>query len=260
MLKMTRGFPVKKISKDEYVDTRTGEVLEYDHIENRQESSDSLSKTFKRLRYLINNNFVGADNELFITLTYAENMTSTDRLYCDIKRFMTRVRRKYDYMGKMDYINIVEPQERGAWHCHILMKWDTKAKIFIPNAEIRKLWGQGFVVVKSLESVDNIGAYLTAYLTDIPLDQWQGDSKLDLKFGSDGKKYVKGGRLHMYPPGMQLYRKSKGIIMPESEKMLYEDIKKRVGSRKPTLSLSYEITQDDLLINQITYQQYNLKR
>ena len=30
--------------------------------------------------------------------------------------------------------------------------------------------------------------------------------KIDLK-EVDGKKFVKGGRLHMYPPGMNLFRK-----------------------------------------------------
>jgi hypothetical protein len=64
----------------------------------------------------------------------------------------------------------------------------------------------------------------------------------------------------MYPPGMNLYRCSKGIKAPISEYMTYKKAKEKVDSAKPTFSKTYEITTDDQLLNQITIEQYNLLR
>ena len=85
MEKMNRTASTRKLNKDEYVLLETGEVKEFNHSKNRSEGYNSLRKTFKKIRYLINNNFTGKPNELFVTLTYAENMTDTKRLYTDIK-------------------------------------------------------------------------------------------------------------------------------------------------------------------------------
>jgi len=73
------------------------------------------------------------------------------------------------------------------------------------------------------------------------------------------KKFIKGGRLHMYPPGMNLYRKSKGIVMPDRVDMKFEDIKKVVGSVQPHYQKSYHIENDDFQ-NTISFIQYNTKR
>ncbi|PBG07275.1 hypothetical protein BGU81_25390, partial [Clostridioides difficile] len=43
----------------------------------------------------------------------------------------------------------------------------------IPNSKMSELWKQGFTVTKKLDDVDNVGAYLTAYLGDISLDEVQ---------------------------------------------------------------------------------------
>ncbi|MFE2801676.1 hypothetical protein, partial [Streptomyces rubiginosohelvolus] len=70
MEKMNRKNNIKKLDKDRFVDLSTGEIREFEHSENRQENYNSLRQTFKKLRYLINNNFIGRPNELHITLTY----------------------------------------------------------------------------------------------------------------------------------------------------------------------------------------------
>lgn len=255
---------IQKIDKDRYIDKSTGEVHEFEHIENRKESLNSLRQTFKKLRYLINNNFEGKANELHITLTYAENMTDTKRLYADVDKFLKRLRYEYRKVSKIDYINVVEPQSRGAWHCHMLMRFNDLDKVYIENDKLRDLWGHGFVKIKSLKDVDNIGAYLSAYLTDIELDpndiqQINACEIMSKTVDGQEKKFVKGGRLHMYPPGMNLYRKSRGIVYPERENMRYKYAKKIVGSAQPHYSRVYQIDTDDFQ-NTIYYEQYNLKR
>lgn len=261
---------VVKISKDKYMIVDTGEVREYKKSENRGQNIESLKKTFRKIRDLINNNFVGAANELHITLTYAENMRDTKRLYEDFKNFMKRFRYRFKY--DVDYISVVEPQGRGAWHLHLLLKFNGLDKIYIHNDDIAKVWGHGFTKTKSLEGVDNIGAYLSAYLADVEMNK---ETIRDMFMSRHGqveikevevegitKKYIKGGRLHYYPPGMNIYRKSKGIKFPEEQYMKFSEIKKEVGSAKPTFSRTVLIKDDmtNQVLNEITYLCYNLRR
>lgn len=271
MEKMNRHNNIKKLDKNRYVELSTGEIKDFKHSETRKDNYNSLRQTFKKIRYLINNNFVGAKNELHVTLTYAENMTDTKRLYVDFKYFVERLRTRFKGQTSVDYISVVEPQERGAWHCHMLVRFNELESVYIPANELQEIWGHGFVKIKSLKDVDNIGAYLSAYLTDLEIDYEKLEVSSIFKISEEQremvvkvvegkeKKFIKGGRLHMYPPGMNLYRKSKGIVFPEREKMSYDKIKKIVGSAKPHYEKTYKVEQDDFE-NTIHFQQYNLKR
>jgi len=260
------GFPVKKLNKTEYMVVSTGEVLEYqNHAENRAQNTDSLRKTFKKIRQLINTNFIGAKNELAFTITYAQNMTDNKVLYKDFEKFIKRLRYKY---LDIDYMSVVEPQERGAWHCHILLRFNGLESIYIPNKDIEELWGHGFVKVKAIRSdVDNLGAYLSAYLGDVELNRntfkqlKPGVIVKEVEIQGKTKKFIKGGRLHMYPNGMQIYRCSSGIRKPKIDYMYYKDAKKVVGAGTPNYSSKIDILNDEgHKINSITYEHYNLKR
>lgn len=276
MEKMNHSAAIKKISKDEYVDLSTGEIKEFNHIENRSQSYNSLRQTFKKLRYLINNNFSGRKNELFVTLTYKEHVTDSKRLYSDMDKFMKKLKYKYKESTTIDYLSVVEPTGSGRWHVHQLLRFNDLNSIYIPNefdnegnpvdAPLYNMWGNGYVTIKSMKGVDNIGAYLSAYLSDIELT----DDTVGVLFAEDlrfkevdcegeKKKFIKGGRLHMYPPGMNIFRKSKGILFPERKKMTYKKAKKIVGSAKPHYTKKYEIESDDFK-NTIIFEQYNLKR
>lgn len=271
MEKMNRKNNIQKLDKDRYVDLSTGEIKEFEHSENRKDNENSLRQTFKKLRYLINNNFTGQGNEMHITLTYEENMTDTKRLYKDFQNFIDRLRYSFKEKTSIDYLTVVEPQGRGAWHCHVLMRFNDLDKLYIKNKDLRALWGQGFVKIKSLKDVDNIGAYLSAYLTDIELtDEVLMEEPMKLFLLQEReistkviegkeKKFIKGGRLHMYPTGMNLYRNSKGILPPKREEMRFGDIEKVVGSAKPHYQKSYHI-QTEEFENTITFIQYNKKR
>ena len=255
---------IQKLDKERYVLLETGEIMEFEQSENRSENENSLRQTFKRLRYLINNNFTGASNELFVTMTYKENMQDTTRLYEDLKNFMKRLRYHFKDSTSIDYLNVIEPQLRGAWHSHLLLRFNDLDEVFVPNSEIAELWGHGFTVTKSLKEVDNIGAYLSAYLSDVEIPEGQeiNEDRPDVMVKNvDGKdkRFIKGGRLWMYPPGMNLYRSSRGIVKPKREEMTYKNAKKIVGSAKPNYTKTYLVEKEDFK-NTITYEQYNLKR
>ena len=75
------------------------------------------------------------------------------------------------------------------------------------------------------------------------------------------KKFIKGGRLYLYPPGMNIVRTTKGIKQPEVEVMTLAEAKEKVSSAKLTYSCAYEIVGDDgEVVNRISKSYYNSKR
>jgi hypothetical protein len=273
------GCPCKKLDKDHYLDVRSGEVLEYEHIENRSEETRSIRNTLSRIRALINTNVVEPDNCRWLTLTYAENMTDTKQLYEDFRRFWMRFCYwcKANGHEKPEYITVQEPQGRGAWHVHAFFIWQSKAP-FLPNEEIAKLWGNGYTKTTAMQDCDNVGAYFSAYLGDMPVDEIQKLSAEEQQKATTGslveeksftdeqgnakkKKFVKGGRLYLYPPGMNIVRTTKGVKQPEVEYMGRESAEKKVCSAKQTFSRTYEILDDTgAVCNTLRKTYYNSKR
>ena len=142
----------------------------------------------------------------------------------------------------LDYIYVPEPHEKGDWHIHLLLK--SNKELYIKNSLLNEIWGNGFVKVNRLQDVDNIGAYVSAYLTNI----------------KDGEETKKGARLYLYPAGHQLYRCSKGILKPTSEYLPYYEAKKKVSSLKPTFSNTVSVVTDSGFSNIIHKEYFNLKR
>jgi len=218
-----------------------GEVIEVRHKEHRGEDVDSVRRSVRRLRGLINANFEGGLNELFITLTYAENVRDVERVYRDFKRFYMRLKRALAV--ELKYIACIEPQMRGAWHLHVLLKRVDEEVLYIRNDECAEWWGQGFVRVQRLSGVDNVGAYLSAYLTDL-----RGE-------GIEAK----GGRLCLYPPGVNIYRYSRNCAKPDLRHERYDEVKRALPDR-PVWRGAYEVTRDGEVVNKVIYEQYNIKR
>lgn len=262
------------IDKDHYMYLDSGEIFECNHIDNRAESKFQVGQSLKRLRDYINTNVVEPNNCKWVTLTYAKNMQDTKKLYNDFKNFIRRFKDKY---GHIEYIVAMEPQARGAWHCHCIIIFDNVAP-FIPNSSIEKLWQQGFTKTTKLDNIDNIGAYLTAYLGDMEFTeenmqelQKQGlnVSQMALKEVNEiegiklkePKSFIKGGRLYMYPPKFNLYRISRGIKKPIKEYYSYHVAKEKIGCTKPTYSKGIKISDlDNSFDNIIIYEYYNTKK
>lgn len=268
MEKMNTRQNIKKLSSEKYLVLDTGEIKEFQHSEKRIENINSLYKTFKKLRYLINNNFKGKPNELFITLTFGKDENKwrpscgdTVFLRKCFKVFIQAIKRKY---GSVDFVRVLEPHEDGHAHYHVLLRFNDYKKIFISSKQLEDYWKMGFVKIRSLKDVDNIGAYVSAYLTDIELndhtalDACSGSNPAEI-IDKEGKKYIKGGRVKYYPSGVQIYNKSKGILEPERIKMTYEKAKKIAGSGQPTFEKNIVIEKEDFS-NSIRFESYNSHR
>lgn len=221
---------IKKLSKEQYVFTRTGEVKNFMPNENRNKRS--LRKIFKELRQTITANFQSdVKNQLSITLTYAENMQDPKRVHSDFKKFFQKLKRAYKE-HKLDYLVVVEPQGRGAWHCHLLLKSDQPV-LFIPDEEISALWGNGFTKTERLKNVDNAGAYFIAYFSNLELsDDYIAEFEVDKAdiVEREGKRFIKGERLKFYPDYMQIWRHSRGVVKPVVADITKSDLKAEFGS------------------------------
>ena len=150
-------FPIIKLSKEDYMIKSTGEVKAYKLSENRSESLGELSASMDRLRSILNANFNGNDNEIWVTLTYRENMKDQKRLYHDREKFWKKILYNYPDIP-LQYISIAEPQQRGAWHMHEVWKRTDDKPLYIMQRELLKIWGHGGMFVKRLnQSETRIG-------------------------------------------------------------------------------------------------------
>lgn len=255
MLKNNGGL-IRKIDKDHYYDVRTGEVKVYKHTLKRTENKDSIIRTMKSLRDIINTNVSDKNtkykNVLWITLTYKENMTDTKKLYNDFKKFNNHFKKylKDNNLPKYEYIATAEPQQRGAWHLHIIFIFSKKAP-YIKKSILEDLWGFGFVSINILKDVDNVGLYLTAYLSNLDVSDIIDNS-------SNTKAIIKGARLRMYPTGFRIYRCSKGIKHPIKYKTTEEQIQNELINDVLTYEKTIQIRNElGSIINRINYRNYN---
>lgn len=297
LAKSPEPFPVKRISKDYYMileGENAGEVFEYEHSEDKSGSIASVRRTLANLRAIINANCDDEERLRWVTLTYAENMTDRKRLYEDFKNFHKRFKYwcKKNSVGYPEYIAVVEPQGRGAWHMHIIWIFPDKAPYIENNGVLAPIWGHGFTKIKAVHGVDNIGAYFSAYLADMPLDEFQraenDKSAYTVKYnevsddetGEPTKKaFVKGARLRLYPSEMNIYRCSRGVRMPVVSKLTQEQYKEKKANAG-TLTFSHACsvvavgasgvsgspsdggakTSEELVLNTISHEYYNKKR
>lgn len=226
---------ITKIDKNNYIDNRTGEIKQYKISKNRRDSIEGVRETVKKIRMLINNNFTGGDDETHLVLTYKENMRDTKKLYKDMDVFIKKLRRRYKGLS---YMYVIEPQKRGAWHVHALIKGVNE------GFNYKELWEHGEQVFsRNLKDVDNIGAYLSAYLTNL------------------SPEAKKGSRLYLYPSNVKIFRHSNDIKYPEVIEMSVQDVKKITNGLTACYSETVNIlNDDDKVVNSIKHINYNIKR
>lgn len=273
MSRVNRKQTVSRLDKNHYVITSTGEIIETEEGDSRLSHKNYLYNTFRMIRNLVNANVTEVPNCLWCTLTYAENMQDDVRLMKDFDSFRKRFIRHLVKIGLdvPEYISVPEPQQRGAWHLHVIYIWSHKAP-FIPNETLAKLWGHGFVSIKSLSrfgnTCDNVGAYLTAYLGDLETDSAaavDGTHIIGKVYDENGKlipkKVIKGGRLHLYPPGFKMIRHSKGIKKPLVYDSDFRDIKEKASAGTETFSTCFRLTDSENDFDMLVVKkQFNLKR
>lgn len=242
---------------EQFVICATGEIKDVEHHNTRKDNRKGLYKTFANARAVINANVTDVEKVRWCTLTYKENMTDPKRLYKDFHDFNLRFQyycKTHGY-SKPEYIVMMEPQGRGAWHAHLLYIWQDQKAPYIANQEFREMWGHGFVRIKKLDNVDNVGAYLTAYLGDMEIDEMDVSKAVGKQCkvveveDEDGKKVkkaiVKGARLDLYPANFNMLRCSRGVKRPVAEMMSQEEANKKVSAATKTFESAIKLTDNE---------------
>lgn len=190
----------------------------------RTDNLSALKKSFKRNRDLINCNFSGEHNELFLTLTYAnrERGKNVKSVNADYDRFIKRLKRATKtFTDNLVWFAALEPQRDGTWHLHCLLKWKDRKCIFIANQKLATMWGRGYTKTTAITNITNIGAYLTAYLTNIVVNpSSENDTKKTTKWTFRHEHMVeKGGRLGFYGAFIHVGRHSHNCKKPQTRYM-----------------------------------------
>lgn len=119
----------------------------------KQRIKFSISRTKTEIRRLTNSN---PQLNKFLTLTFAENITDLKEANYIFNQFIKRI--SYKYAG-FRYLAVPEFQKRGAVHYHMLCNLP-----FVEMSELSEIWGQGFIKLNKIDSVNNVGAYISKYL------------------------------------------------------------------------------------------------
>lgn len=152
------------------------------------EDEKKINRIISRTRNLNNarNNIVrivscNPDLISFITITYKCNMQDLKKSKQQVNKFFKKLKADYE---DLKYIYVLEFQDRGAIHYHILTNFPipvktgrqrkTEEQKQFEQEFSRKYWKYGFVDCRNLKSEDNtnIGRYISSYLT---LEQYTQD-------------------------------------------------------------------------------------
>lgn len=143
--------------------------------ETKKENRRKTAYRAKRYVRLMAN--ANPDLDRFFTCTFADNpemMTDLAKAHREFQKFIKRVQtyinRERKKKGlppkKIKYIAVTEFQKRGAIHFHLLCNFD-----YIYFKELGKLWRNGTIYIKRIDDVDNVGAYITKYMTKDNIDE-----------------------------------------------------------------------------------------
>lgn len=206
---------------------RRGNGLEWIEEDRKKNRKESLQKAKKRLRREINANVGqwGAKTK-FITLTYADNLTDVKESNLNFKNFIKRLNYKMDL--KLKYSCVVEFQKRGAVHYHLL----AYNLPYLENSKLSEIWGHGFVKINEIDHVDNVGAYVTKYMT-----KENDDERLK---------------------GLKCHFSSRGLKKPTEQILDIEKFENVASALESHQVYSAEF--DSEWLGKINYKQINLKR
>ena len=112
-----------------------------------------------------------SDMKVFCTLTYKENMQDIKKSRKHLQYFFQKLHKDYN---DLKYIWVMEYQERGAIHFHILLNLNinlnhtdgrkSKEHKQFENDFNKKYWDKGFIDVKLLKDNYQAGKYIATYL------------------------------------------------------------------------------------------------
>ena len=191
-----------------------------------------LTRARRNLRRIINSNinqWGDGVTSKFVTLTFKDNVTDLDEANYEYRQFIKRL--NYKVYGKrcsnLKYSAVVEFQERGAVHYHVIFY----NLPYIKSNVIEEVWGNGFVKINKIDDIDNVGAYICKYLTEN-----NDDSRLK---------------------GRKSYFNSRGLKKPIEVYLDYDELE-NIKKSLPGQAMTYKGEFNNEYVGKVEYEQYNL--
>lgn len=125
---------------------------------------DNRKKTAQRARQTVRR-YVNANPQLnkFLTLTFKDNVQNLIYARIEFDKFVKRVKTR---IKNFQYVVVIEFQKRGAIHFHLLCNLP-----YVSVNDLAKVWKHGFIKLNRIDNVDNVGAYVTKYMSKENLDE-----------------------------------------------------------------------------------------
>lgn len=213
---------IKKLNKYEYVIVDTGEIKEYQMKDIKDENG--LKRSMKRLNQTLRNNFAGAENELFITLTTKRDVTDIKQIKMMFQQWWDKMKKEYD---DLEFASIYEKHiDRDSWHIHTIIKAIEHKRLFVSNNFIEEVWGYGFTktsrIVNILTPNDIKEDYRMVYRNKIT-ERFGIDKVINYMCKTETKEQI--------PVGIRCYDTSRGIKKPKPEIIRYDECRQQMGEK-----------------------------
>lgn len=226
----------RRIDKKHYVDTRTGELKEYQKQERPPDDLSFYSRSFNELRRIIYANFTGSSVERHVTLTVAPGLSAT---LSDLQEYFRKFFKKLHYhYPTCEYLTIAEPHQNGRYHFHVLLLNTSGSLLCISNEKIQQWWSMGRTYVCKVRKPEIMAGYFCS------IDKQRRWAEY-------------------YCPNHRLFRCSKGISRLQKRNMTRKEVSEYVEENKFRLisGRTYQISQGDTednmhTINIITKEQF----
>lgn len=137
------------------IQTKSSESIEY----FRRKSDISFAK--RKLRRLIYSN-IGQYDEVdkFVTLTFAGENPTREKVVKEYQEFKRRL--KYYYGDDIYCLAVIERGEKGTKRLHLhIVFFGLK---FIKHTDLLKIWNNGRVNIKKINSMGDVADYMTKYI------------------------------------------------------------------------------------------------
>lgn len=225
---------IQRLNKDEMINIITGEITrrKTNQYKNEREVNNQMVKADR----LISANFKGKPSEKLLEIYFSKEVPDFKDATDLSGNFLDRLKRKY---GKLDFIRITMFERQDKPFFQIWAKIQDNTDFDITDVELDKLWGQGKSKVIEI-TPDNI--------------EWL------IRFDWRDKTAVR-----VYPAGIQIISKSKGIRNVEVIQEDYEKGFKRTKGFRTEYKSTKEVYDTNIkgkekILQTITFESYRRKK
>lgn len=223
-----KGYPIGIEASNVNGRGGIGERTDEEKEENR---SKVMSRAQRDLRRIVNSNFGQYGEEFtakFVTLTFREDITDLESANAEFKKFIMRLN-YFMFKSKkanIKYSGVPQFTKKGRVHYHVIFYNLPYVKWY----KLEEIWGQGFVRINKIDNCDNVGAYVSKYMT---------------KDNEDIK-------------GKKSYFNSRGLF--GSTEIIEKNEVDKLRPLLPLENVTYSATFDNEYLGTITYNQYNFNK